>query len=119
MMSRSRTVLLAALVVAGLGEVAMTTMIDFPPAAVVFAAAFLLVAVLLSRRMRTIPAVVGMALFAIDGGGTPFYARSSWQDWAVQLTFATVCVVGIGAGIAALVAHRRAARTELSPAVSR
>jgi hypothetical protein len=107
-MRQPREIFVGALVLAGLAELAMIPVIEVPVAAAVFALGFLTIAASLRRRMRLVPAVLGLLLLVVDGGGTPTYQRTSWVDWVVQLTFAAVCVVGVVSGIAAIRVHRRA-----------
>jgi hypothetical protein len=106
-MSQARKALVISLTLAGLFELGMIPVIDVPAAAGVFALAFLATAAALYRRMRTPAAVIAVILFAVDGGGTPFYQRSSWVDWITQLTFAAICAVGVVSALAAIRTERR------------
>lgn len=106
-MSEPRKIFLTALIVAGFIELAMIPVIDVPAAAALFAIGFLAIAWSCYRHMRTAPAVIGILLLILDGGGTPFYQRTTWVDWLVQMTFAALCLTGVVSGVLAVRTHRR------------
>lgn len=58
-----------------------------------------------SRRSLVAATVIGLLLFA-DVAGVPFYTKSSWSDWVIQLTFGLIGAVGVFAWINVL-RHRR------------
>jgi 4-hydroxybenzoate polyprenyltransferase len=64
-----------------------------------FAAGFLLCAwAMWSRRSVLAASVIGV-LLVLEVAFTPFYERTSVEDWVVQLAFAAVALVGIVAWI--------------------
>jgi hypothetical protein len=64
-----------------------------------FAAGFLLCAwAMWSRRSVLAASVIGV-LLVIEVASTPFFGRTSVGDWIIQLAFAVVALIGIGAWI--------------------
>jgi len=63
----------------------------------VFAAVFLGCAWALAAR-QSIVATIAIGLFLlVDVAGVPFYAKAGWEDWAIQLGFAAVGLIGLAA----------------------
>lgn len=65
-----------------------------------------------SRRSLAAATVIGLLLL-IDVAGVPFYTKSSWSDWVIQLTFGLIGAVGVIAWINVL----RGRRNSLTPDV--
>jgi hypothetical protein len=63
-----------------------------------------------TRRSIVASSGVGLLLL-VDVGGTPFYERTSWLDWAVQLALVAVGLLGIVAWVNVLRSHRRGLAT--------
>ena len=58
-----------------------------------------------ARRSVAAASVIGV-LLVIGVGGIPFYNRASWEDWAIQLGYGVVCVLGIIAWVNVLRSRR-------------
>jgi hypothetical protein len=43
----------------------------------------------------------------VDAGGTPFYERTSWVDWAIQSGLCVVGLLGVIAWVNVLRSHRQ------------
>jgi hypothetical protein len=72
----------------------------------VFAAVFLACAWALWTRQSTVATIaIGIFLLA-DVAFVPFYSRDTWGDWAIQLGFAVVGLMGLVACVNVL-RHRR------------
>jgi peptidoglycan/LPS O-acetylase OafA/YrhL len=78
-----------------------------------FAAGFLFCAWAMWKRSSVLAASVIGVLLALEVAFTPFYERTSVSDWAVQLTFAAVALVGIVAWVDVL--HSRSAHRIAAP----
>ncbi len=72
-----------------------------------FAAVFLGCAWALWARQSIIATTtVGLFLLA-DVAGVPFYSKDTWQDWAIQLGFAAIGLIGVVACVNVLRQRRR------------
>lgn len=85
-------------------EVVSAFFIEFPIAAVVFAALFVLGWWIL-RRFGTAGVIFIGLLFIIELVGLPFYEREDADDWILQVLALVVGVLGVVAAIGAL--HQR------------
>lgn len=88
-------------------EVVSAFFIEFPVAAIVFAALFLIGCFLLRRGGLSGVIFVG-ALLVIELAGIPFYERKDTDDWIVQGVALVLGVVGIVAAAGALWRRPRA-----------
>jgi hypothetical protein len=98
-------ILIAAAIVAGLFEAVSVPSVGAPAA--VFAAVFLAAALWIYRRPGRPPAAVLGLAFLVELAGEPFYERNTATDWAVQMAFGVLSLVGLGAAIAVIVERRR------------
>jgi hypothetical protein len=88
-------------------EVVNAPMLEFWPAAVVFAAMFAGFTVWFVRRGTRPPVVVLAGLFLMELVFLPGFARVTALDWLMQgLTF-VLCAVGLVAAVGTLAASRR------------
>jgi hypothetical protein len=72
-----------------------------------FAALMFLCAWAMWRRRSVVAASgIGVLLLA-DVGGTPFYERTSWVDWAIQSGLCAVGLLGVIAWVTVLRSHRQ------------
>lgn len=113
-MNSARSLLAAVAVIAGLTEIGMAlqfaldgTSDTAPAPAVVFAAAFLLLAWFVNAG-KFWAVITLIVLFALEIAFVPMYTRESWIDWAEQAGFTAIAIVGLIAGIAAVATRRRA-----------
>lgn len=107
----TKTVLTATAVVAGLFEVVQAPFLEMTVGkmmAAAFGLAFLGCARWL-RRNTTGPGLVLGLLFALELAFLPMYDRASMADWALQVGFGALSVIGLGATFGVLVTRRRTA----------
>jgi hypothetical protein len=107
-MSRSKRILIATTIAAGLIELALATTIEVPAAALTFGALFLLAALWIDRRPGIAPALAVALAFLVELVGLPFYERTSAADWIVQGAFGALSLVGLSAAGGIVIEHRRA-----------
>ncbi len=103
-MSLSMKYLFAVAVFAGSFEALSAVWLNAPNVAGqitagLFAALLLGCAWTMWSRRSLVAATVIALLLLIDVAGVPFYTKSSWSDWATQLTFGLIGAVGIVAYI--------------------
>jgi hypothetical protein len=108
--------LFAVAVSVALFEAVSAVWLDGPDAGSrVSAGAFAALMLLCARAMWTRRSVVASSgiglLLLVDVGGTPFYQRTSWLDWAVQFGLVAVGLLGIVAWVNVLRSHRRGLAT--------
>lgn len=114
MQSRPTVGLVVMAVILGFGEFANAVMIkveNYPDAqpifAIVFGLLFLLGAWLVSRaRIVAGAALIGL-LCLVEVIGFPGWTRHRSIDWAVQIGYASLSLVGLALAVAVLVSHRR------------
>lgn len=82
-------------------EVVSAFFIEFPVAAIVFAALFFVSWVLLRRGRRSGVIFIG-ALLVVELAGLPFYEREDTDDWVLQGAALVLGVVGAIAVVGAL-----------------
>jgi hypothetical protein len=87
------------------GEVVSAFFIEFPAAAIVFAALFL-VGWWWLRRGGIGPVVLLLVLCAIEAIGFLFYEREDADDWILQIAFLVLGVVGVVSAVAVLLGRR-------------
>lgn len=63
-----------------------------------------------ARRSMVAASGIGILLLA-DVGGTPFYERTTWVDWAIQSGLVAVGLLGVVAWVDVLRSHRREVAT--------
>ena len=111
-MSLSMKYLFAVAVFAGAFEALSAVWFNAPHvagqiAAGVFAALLLACAWMMwSRRSLVAATVIGLLLLS-DVAGVPFYAKSSWSDWVIQVTFGLIGAVGVIAYVNILRSQRK------------
>ncbi len=111
-MSRSTKYLFAVAIFAGTFEVVSAVWLIAPNVAGqvtagIFGAVFLACAwAIWARQSFAAATVIGLFLL-VDVAGVPFYTKSSWVDWVVQLGFGAVGLVGIVAWVNVLRSRRR------------
>jgi hypothetical protein len=106
--SRSKRILVATSVAAGLIELALATIIEVPAAALTFGALFLLAALWIHRRRAIAPVVVVGLAFLLELVGLPVYDRTSVSDRVIQIAFGALSLVGLLAAGGMVIEHRRA-----------
>lgn len=112
-MSLSMKYLFTVAVLAGTFEALSAVWLNAPEVAgqllaAVFAVALLGCAWAMWRRRSLVAAsVIGLVLL-VDVAGVPFYTKTSWVDWVVQLAFGAVGLVGIVAWVGVLRGRHRA-----------
>lgn len=84
---------------------------DDGPVAALTTAAFAVVFLACARAVwarQSIVATVVIGLFLlVDVAGVPFYSKDGWQDWAIQLGFAAVGLLGLVACVKVMRELRR------------
>jgi hypothetical protein len=114
--SLSMRYLFAVAVIVALFEAVSAIWLDGPDAgsrvsAGAFAALMFLCAwAIWTRRSIVASSGIGLLLL-VDAGATPFYDRTSWTDWAIQLGLCAVGLLGVIAWVAVLRSHRRGLAT--------
>ena len=101
-MSRSMKVLTAVALLAGLFEAVSTFSNDEPVVVALFSAVFLGCAWALAARQSLVAVLVLGLFLLVDVAGVPFYEKSGWQDWVVQLSFGALGLVGLVACVEVL-----------------
>ncbi len=96
-----RTILAWLAVAGAVGEIATAFIIEFPAAAVVMAALFLLGWYLLRRGTLIGVILVGL-LWLVELGFLPTYDRDDAADWIIVAVFAILGIAGIVATVALL-----------------
>jgi hypothetical protein len=110
-MSRSIKVLTFVALFAGLFEAVSVFFIDVPLPAALFSAVFLGGAWALAVRQSLVAVWVLGLFLLVDVAGVPFYAKSGWQDWVIQLSFGALGLVGLVACVDVLRQRRLVRRT--------
>jgi hypothetical protein len=82
-------------------------------AAGVFAILLLACAWLMRSRRSLVAATVIGLLLLVDVAGVPFYTKSSWSDWVIQLAFGALGAVGVVAWINVLRDRRNSLAAEV------
>ena len=94
-MTASRKILVGIALAVGLFEAVSTFVIEEPLVAATFALVFLVCAwALWARRSRAPVVLLGLFLL-VDVAGVPFYSKSGIGDWALQLSFGAVGLLGL------------------------
>lgn len=114
-MSTSMKYLFVVATAAGIFEALSATWFNAPDMAGqilagAFAAALLICAWAMWARQSFAAASIIAVLLLIDVGGVPFYTKTSASDWAVQLTFGAVGIIGLAAWVQILRMRRQAKR---------
>jgi hypothetical protein len=105
-----RTLLIAAAILVGVGDLIDAFFIDYPIVAIFAGVLFLVGAFLILRGGLGGVILVGI-LAVIEAVAVPFYDRDDVGDWIVNMVLLVASLIGVIASIVVLVEHGRTRRS--------